>query len=266
VGTKDGALGARYSLTSDDDPDDFWGYVQYASGLFMPVDDDPGGRRVELLGCEPRGALLAATGRMGTKRAQAGNAFLDFLDEEGRVIASYFVNGVTVEKCEPSAPHGQGRSDLTVTLWCDDLLPQAECVWGLVRRGILSRNGMWHDLDAEGRHAWLSVALRRRAIRRPIDQPAGAVYSLDASHVTDVDGFYCAIGEAVNGPGGYFGWNLSALDDCLRGGWGATKPFTLIWNYSASAMAALREDGDAPGWLPALLEIFREHDVGVDLR
>jgi RNAse (barnase) inhibitor barstar len=264
VGTNDGAVGARYSLTSDDDPADFWGYVQDVSGLFVPEDDD-GGRRVELLGCEPRGALLAATGLMGTKRTQAGNADLDFLDE-GRLIASYFVNWVTVERCEPSARHGQGRSDLTVTLWRDGLLPQAEWIWGLVRRGLLSRKGMWHDLDADGRHAWLSVALNRRAIRRPIDQPAGASYSLDASHITDVDGFYCAIGEAVNGPGGYFGWNLSALDDCLRGGWGAITPFTLIWNDSTSAMVALREDGDDPVWLPMLMEIFSKPGVSLDLR
>ncbi|MFE2532064.1 barstar family protein [Streptomyces sp. NPDC059371] len=27
-------------------------------------------------------------------------------------------------------------------------------------------------------------------------------------------------------PGGYFGWNLDALDDCLIGGWGASTPFT----------------------------------------
>ncbi|MFD0592855.1 barstar family protein [Catellatospora coxensis] len=52
------------------------------------------------------------------------------------------------------------------------------------------------------------------------DRPAGRTYHLDGRFVTDVEGFYCAIGEAVNGPGGYFGWNLDALVDCLRGRWG----------------------------------------------
>jgi len=33
----------------------------------------------------------------------------------------------------------------------------------------------------------------------------------------------------VNGPGGYFGADLDALADCLRGGFGATTPFTLVW-------------------------------------
>ncbi|MFD9242801.1 barstar family protein [Streptomyces sp. NPDC059556] len=42
-------------------------------------------------------------------------------------------------------------------------------------------------------------------------------------------------GEAVNGPGGYFGWNLDALDDCFFGGWGAAPAFTLFWGSSAEA-------------------------------
>ncbi|WP_327590963.1 barstar family protein [Nonomuraea sp. NBC_00507] len=34
--------------------------------------------------------------------------------------------------------------------------------------------------------------------------------------MTDEAAFYLAMGEAINGPGGYFGRNLDALDDCLR--------------------------------------------------
>ncbi|MGM9383125.1 barstar family protein [Streptomyces antibioticus] len=67
------------------------------------------------------------------------------------------------------------------------------------------------------------------------------MFTLDGRHITDEDSFYCAIGEAVNGPGGYFGWNLAALDDCLRGGWGATAPFTLRWDSSAKTRAQLAE-------------------------
>ncbi|WP_330479236.1 barstar family protein [Streptomyces platensis] len=60
---------------------------------------------------------------------------------------------------------------------------------------------------------------------------------LDGRHIVDRDSFSCAIGEAINGPGGYFGWNFDALDDCLRGGWGATPPFALHGDSSAAARA-----------------------------
>lgn len=88
-------------------------------------------------------------------------------------------------------------------------------------------------------------------------------------HIVDEDSFYCAIGEAVNGPGGYFGWNLAALDDCLFGGWGATAPFTLHWEYSAEARARLAERlpaGDREiALFDLLLEIFEGRGVSVIL-
>ncbi|MFF7155724.1 barstar family protein [Streptomyces sp. NPDC008139] len=267
MGTSSDAAGARYALTSDEEPDDFWGYVQDATGLFVPLDDE-GRRRVELLGCDPRGALLRAVDRVGTKRAQAGNADLAFLDERsGRRLGSYFVNWLTVEDRRPSVRYGSDRCDLTVSLWCEALLAQAEWPWHLVRTGVLTRTGMWHDLDRDGRHAWMSVALKR-SVRPDIDRPAGTVYELDGSHVTDEYSFYCALGEAVNGPGGYFGWNLSAIDDCLRGRWGASTPFTLVWNDSATSVSALQRIVPVGyiGWFDVLLEIFEVQDVDIRFR
>lgn len=75
--------------------------------------------------------------------------------------------------------------------------------------------------------------------------------------MVDEDSFYCALGEAVNGPGGCFGWNLDALADCLRGGWGARPPFTLYWRQPHNARPALASVS-AP-----LLEVLREGGVSV---
>ncbi|MGG0757014.1 barstar family protein [Brevibacillus laterosporus] len=49
------------------------------------------------------------------------------------------------------------------------------------------------------------------------------------TYVTDYPAFFCAIGEAVNGPGGYYGFDINSLIDCLQGGFGATSPYTLVW-------------------------------------
>ncbi|ROQ66073.1 barstar (barnase inhibitor) [Streptomyces sp. 840.1] len=65
--------------------------------------------------------------------------------------------------------------------------------------------------------------------------------------MTDEPGLYLALGEAVNGPGGYFGGCLAALDDCLRGDFGHTAPATLLWRDAATAREhlsrALAPDG-----------------------
>jgi len=267
-----GGEGQKYALTSDEDDTDFWGFAHEAGGLFTPLlEEEEGARRVRLAGCFLQGGLLKSLDHVGTRRAVAGNAWFDVLDADGATMGSYFVNEVTVVDVQPSVC-GADLVDLTVTLWCDQALPGADGVWDLIRAGRLNRTGMWHELDPEGRLAWLSVALWSREYRRQgkPDAPAGQVFTLDGRHIVDEDSFYCAIGEAINGPGGYFGWNLDALDDCLRGGWGASPPFTLQWECSAEARARLvghrpPEDGEA-ALFDLLLEIFKERGVRVALR
>ena len=66
-------------------------------------------------------------------------------------------------------------------------------------------------------------------------------FDLDGSHVTDQAGLYCALGEALNGPGGYYGASVDALKDCLRGDFGPVAPFTLTWHHSATARTHIPE-------------------------
>ncbi len=46
------------------------------------------------------------------------------------------------------------------------------------------------------------------------------LYVIDGAQVTSLESFWKALGEAVNGPGGYFGESLDGLEDCLHGGFG----------------------------------------------
>ncbi|MFF3737541.1 barstar family protein [Streptomyces sp. NPDC002566] len=260
--------GQKYALTSDEDEADFWGFAHEADGLFTVLPDEEGTRRVRLTGCRPQGGLLKSVGKVGRRGASAGSAWIAVLDAEGATMGSYFAGGLTVVDVRPST-RGAGLLDITVTLWCEDALPGAERVWDLIRAGGPTRTGMWHDLALADRGAWLSVALFSSDYRRAgrPDAPAGHEYVLDGRHVVDIGSFYCAIGEAVNGPGGYFGWNLDALDDCLRGGWGATAPFTLRWESMAASRARLAErrrvDDRDIALFDLLLNILEERGVDV---
>lgn len=263
--------GQKYALTSDEDDSDFWGFAHEAEGLFTPLPDGEGARRVHLAGCLPTGGLLQGVGHVGSRRATAGNAWIGLLDGDGVTMGSYFVGEVTVVDVQPSA-RDAGLVDLTLTLWCDNALPGADRVWEWVRAGQLNHTGKWHDLSPDGKRAWLSVALWARTYRQQAkpDAPAGQVFTVDGRHIVDEDSFYCAIGEAINGPGGYFGWNLDALDDCLLGGWGATTPFTLHWESSAEARAQLTEripaGDDEAALFDLIVEILEARGVNVSLR
>ncbi|MFI9387159.1 barstar family protein [Kutzneria sp. NPDC052558] len=141
---------------------------------------------------------------------------------------------------------GQWMFDLDVTdvrpsLLGDDLLDvtvkggmhhpaplSAKPIWDMWVAGGPDTRNLWTPLDTAKRNEWMRAAL---FMRQPgDDHEPGRTYHLDGRHVTDTPGFFCALGEAVNGPGGYFGWNADAVIDCCRGHWGARTPFTLVWH------------------------------------
>ncbi|MEV4008022.1 barstar family protein [Actinomadura sp. NPDC049753] len=87
-----------------------------------------------------------------------------------------------------------------------------------------------------------SSASSRPSRRRPYrDRPPGHAYAVDGRHITDEPGLYLALGEAVNGPGGYFGGCLDALADCLSGDFGYTAPATLLWHDASTAREHLSQ-------------------------
>ncbi|WP_405909944.1 barstar family protein [Streptomyces sp. NBC_00828] len=56
-------------------------------------------------------------------------------------------------------------------------------------------------------------------------------YTLDGAHIQILEDFWRVMGEAVNGPEGYFGSGLNSFADCLRGGFGTPEgnAFTVEW-------------------------------------
>ncbi|GGF15894.1 barstar family protein [Williamsia phyllosphaerae] len=91
-------------------------------------------------------------------------------------------------------------------------------------------------------------------------------YEIDGSAISSAADFYAEIGRAVNGPGGYFGSNLDALADCLRGGFGTPESgdFEFVWRDSATTRAQLGVSAaDEPPMIDRVVEVFS--DVGVPL-
>jgi hypothetical protein len=75
-----GGEGQKYALASDEDDADFWGFSHEVEGLFTPLPEEEGARRVHLAGCLPQGGLLKRLDHVGSRRAVVGNAWFDILD------------------------------------------------------------------------------------------------------------------------------------------------------------------------------------------
>ncbi|OHU28627.1 barstar family protein [Mycobacteroides chelonae] len=88
-------------------------------------------------------------------------------------------------------------------------------------------------------------------------------YVVEGSHVRTRADFFTELGRAVNGPGGYFGSNLDALVDCLRGGFGTPddEPFRFVLQDATRIKSAVgKKDWDA------IEEIFEEAGVPLTAR
>ncbi|MEH3156227.1 MAG: barstar family protein [Gordonia paraffinivorans] len=86
-------------------------------------------------------------------------------------------------------------------------------------------------------------------------------YRIDGSAIASTSDFYDEIGRAVNGPGGYFGANLDALADCLRGGFGtpADEDFEFEWTDSGVSRERLDRFDD-------IVAVFTDEGVPLRLR
>jgi RNAse (barnase) inhibitor barstar len=196
------------------------------------VGDEPLEPPLRLLGCSPRGALRAA---LDAGEEDLGHAKVLRIDSSGRPVQAAAEG--ELRAWIPSA-RGPGLVDLTLDLWSERPPLAAREVWELWGDGRPADPNRWSRCGPEGREFWLRTALANHVYGSP-DKVSGSTYHLDGRHITDKPGFFCALGEAVNGPGGYFGWGLDALNDCLLGRWGAAPPFALVWHDAHVARTCL---------------------------
>ncbi|MBB6396896.1 hypothetical protein BKA00_003810 [Actinomadura coerulea] len=183
------------------------------------------------------------------------------LDTEGRPMGRYvlwaakLVAGDTPEYLVVTARTG--------------LAPHAEArrLWDRFRVSRPQR-GEWCTLQVGAREAWLEVAGLRYA-----ESPSKGDHSvpprefvMEGDEIKDVASFFCAIGEAFRGPGGYMGCSFTELDESLEG-YLQGAPVRLIWRNISVARSSLSGVVDIAGGsiskFDLLLSILSQNNVEV---
>ncbi|WP_171074397.1 barstar family protein [Nonomuraea basaltis] len=136
-----------------------------------------------------------------------GDVNLEILNEDGNSIGGYDLWNVKIALASPGACAGNVQATVS---W----LPHAgaRSVWESWRVAPPADTNQWWSIPIGRREGWVEVARISRISVRPV----GRGIVLDGRGIVDLASFFCAIGEAVHGPGGYFGSNFMALFDCLR--------------------------------------------------
>ncbi|MGW0779314.1 barstar family protein [Streptomyces sp. NPDC002913] len=215
------------------------------------------------------GDRLRAALAKGTRKAlDLEQAALEIRDDRGEPLTERLL-WARVGAWHPSS-YGTDLIDLELDGELLRPVPEhVRPVWERWFAGPPETTAAWADLGTRHRWAWHDLVRERTAYRAPGDRPAGHAYALDGRYVTDEPGLYLALGEAVNGPGGYFGGCLGALVDCLGGTFGYTAPATLLWRDAATAREhlsqALDPDGVPYDLFSVILEVLAEGGMRVTL-
>jgi hypothetical protein len=207
---------ARYALRRDDgmarlaewhDLEGFFVGRQTAYDQYESPGEEPDSVRATLR----RVHWLDANEEHPTRTIDLGDAVVEVLGSDGRVMGDY-------DAWDARITITQGSSDALLTAYVGALPAiAAEWVWDTWRTARPAQRNQWSALSVGQREAWTEVAqtIHYRGSREPYPVLADEI-DLDGAHVDDLASFFCAIGEAVSGPGGYCGSSLAGMSDLLR--------------------------------------------------
>lgn len=161
------------------------------------------------------------------------NILIDVLDDKGQRVGDYFladVQNLSIQK------NSETLYDLSFDAFQWSVYPGSfKCMtWWAEKR--ITKIDMWKKLPKAERQGWLNAAL----INGKRSQKNGQSIEIEGLNIDDRNAFYCALGEAVNGPGGYFGRCLGGVNDCLGGDFGPI-PTKVTWVNSAHSQSQMTD-------------------------
>jgi RNAse (barnase) inhibitor barstar len=211
---------------------------------------------------EPPGVAFLRVHEVEKGKQRVEDAVMAVMNRRREKIGEYLVGRVTLDA---SGIEGSGGTVSRVAYRffgtrCE--YPEAERIWQRWVSGAALERGEWLRWPVSYQDAWLHVVqnswfvLNRRAARYGVDE----VVHLDGAQISTKSGFYCALGEAVNGPGGYFGASLDALAECISSSFGEGPPARIIWrNFHASQERLDR------AYLDSIAGVMREFNVDLSI-
>lgn len=171
------------------------------------------------------------------------------VDEHHSIKKTYFLNPVKLDLITENSVHIEaflfGASKGVLKAWENYFF-----------KGVTNYN-LWKELKPSQRQGWLELAMSCQNINF---ENLKTVIEINGSDINSSDDFYCALGEALNGPGGYFGRNLNALADCISSHEFGTKSLKkIIWKNSKKSRWKLKNN------FKYIVDLFREFNIEVEL-
>ncbi|MBL7498718.1 barstar family protein [Frankia sp. CNm7] len=222
--------------------------AEEVEGFFV----DPGEEAPEVI------FLRAHEVNMGRRRSE--DAVLRIVNRRREKIGEYLIGRVVLGDVGKESSDGK-ISSVPYRFFGDRCeYPGAARIWRRWALAVAMEKGEWLQWPASHHGAWLHVvqnawfASNHRAVRYGADD----VVHLDGAQISTKPGFFCALGEAVNGPGGYFGSNLDAMADCISSSFREGSQMKIVWQDFRMSQESLGR-----AFVDSVMEVMREFKVDV---
>ncbi|WP_219834741.1 barstar family protein [Paenibacillus sp. R14(2021)] len=165
------------------------------------------------------------------------NVRITILSRNGRSMGSYYFTLKKQLELKKDDFDFKPVIELTGILH-ETALPHAMDYWEMLRGdSIQEEYGQWIYLDEDEKRSWLQVIRLHHPYRHvnQSNETDNKIVKIEGAHINDIPSVFIALGEAINGPFGYYGYDLRSFEDCLCGGFGIKPPFTVEWsNFNES--------------------------------
>ncbi|MGQ4516674.1 barstar family protein [Streptomyces sp. DW26H14] len=233
-------------VLSDEESGELLVTAEEVDGFFVAPDEEPS--KVTL--------LRTRDVKRGWRRTE--HAILEIVNNEGEKIGEYIVGRIVLDDASPVLPDSAGEN-LAFRFFgnrCE--YPEAAGIWRRWASPVVLQKGEWAGRSTSYQSAWLHVVQNSwfASDHAAVHSKDADVLHLQGSHIVSRPGFFCAVGEAVNGPGGYLGSNLDAFANCISSGDRSRIPGKIVWHDYAASQESLDHD-----FLDSVSEIMHEFRV-----
>lgn len=175
------------------------------------------------------------------------NGLIYKLDQQNTIVGSTFISNIQISKPKKNII-------LTGFVWTHPKGYQRAL--NMKAYNEITEKNIWKSFRKDELHGWLVNALHSgkfENVRENIE------IQIDGNEFHNMDGFFCALGEEIHGPGGYFGRNINAMYDCFRGGFGVKSISGLTWINHQKSKKLFKSK------FKEIIEIFEDFNVKVIL-
>jgi RNAse (barnase) inhibitor barstar len=204
-------------------------------------------RTVRLINVDNVSNLISAI--ENAAKIYENNGFICLLDDKKSIVTKTFISNIRIVKSQ------KNNITLLGQIWCHP--PGYHKAWKMRLNNEIVQKNIWKSFRKEELQGWLVYALHTTTIGQVKENIS---IQIDGNEFHNLDGFFCTLGEEVNGIGGYFGRGFGALNDCLCGGFGVKTMSKLTWLNHQRSKKIFKTKFDK------ILQIFADRHVKVILK